>query len=777
VVVEYMKHMGRVITGLLILGYIISTIVGSDLWGNIFSPIVTFIAFIIIYKNLCLGEENINKIAGASLSFGVLIWAITDIFWGIFDTILGINPMYINFITYGYSLTNLSLAVALFLFGYHELKNWNGLQLILDTVVITFIVSIFVWVIFLNSNTSNIITIKDEWNSFACIIIDILIYIWINIWFFSIRKYRVPMYISILITGGILYIITDLIYYYQYFFKSYDPNSLLDTAYFLSFVLIAIGSILKTGYKIENIESDSVLLRAAGNGKKLILVFSPLVIIIFKGFVIRYLIIIFVILIFYFLFAGFIQKNIYQEELLRKEEQLNHDLEKKIYERTQELIKKNKELDYLLNQDIVTGLYNRRYFNKKLDDFIYKLEKDEKVILNYIDINKYKMIKTMYGNYIGDRVLTEISKKLQKFTTDNNSILAKYGDDIFVYAVKGNFDYNSAIKIGNKIVDASSSLYHIEDYEIKITINIGISIYPLDANSKRDLLRHADIAMTQARMNGFNEVKAFDSKLGDLIFKKNELEIKLKRVSFDQEFMVYYQPQVNTIDQTIIGFEALIRWKTSTGEFIPPNTFIPIAEETGYIIQIGDWVIKEVLKQLVDWNVKYNKQYKIGINISLKQLNFRFVQRLEEELIQYNIEPKWIDIELVETIGLDENLELNTEMKLVFEKIRSLGITISIDDFGTGYSSYSYIKNLPIDRIKIAKQLIDRIDKDEFDYQIIKSVINIAKVKGIKVIAEGVETKEQWTCLKKLQCDEIQGYLFGKPMPNSEVETNYLKEL
>lgn len=759
------------------LGYFISTIMGSDFWGNILSPIVTFVAFIIIYKNLCFGEENPNaKIAGASISFGVLIWAIIDIFWGIFDTVLGINPAYINFITYGYSLTNLSLAVALFLFGYHELKNWNGLQLILDTVVISLIVSIYAWVIFFNSNSNNIIIIKDEWNSLACIIIDILIYIWINIWFFSIQKHKVPMYINLLITGGILFIITDLIYYYQYFFRAYEPNSLLDAAYFLSFVLIAIGSVLKTGYKIEKNKSDSILLRAAGNGKKLLLVLSPLVIIFTKGFVIRYLLIIFVILIFYFLFASFIQKNIYQEELLRKEEQLNHNLEKKIYERTQELIKKNKELDYLLNQDIVTGLYNRRYFTKKLDDFIYKLDKDEKIILNYIDINKYKMIKTMYGNYIGDRVLKEISKKLQNFATDSNSILAKYGDDIFVYAAKGNYDYKSAIELGSRIIDTSSSLYLIEDYEIKITINIGISIFPIDAKSKKELLRHADIAMTQARMNGFNEVKAFDTKLGDLIFKKNALEIKLKQVNFDQEFMVYYQPQVNAMDQSIIGFEALLRWKTSTGEFIPPNTFIPIAEETGYIIQIGDWVIKQVLKQLVDWDNKYNRKYKIGINISLKQLNFSFVEKLEEELTRFNIDPEWIDIELVETIGLDENLELNTEIKLVFEKIRSLGITISIDDFGTGYSSYSYIKNLPIDRIKIAKQLIDKIDKDEFDYEIIKSVITIAKVKEIKVIAEGVETMEQWTCLKDLQCDEIQGYFFGKPMPSIEVENMYFKE-
>jgi EAL domain-containing protein (putative c-di-GMP-specific phosphodiesterase class I) len=279
--------------------------------------------------------------------------------------------------------------------------------------------------------------------------------------------------------------------------------------------------------------------------------------------------------------------------------------------------------------------------------------------------------------------------------------------------------------------------------------------------------------MSHARTFGFNTIKEYDLQLSEVFHRRNSIEIMMKKVDFAHEFMLYYQPQLRTNDRSVIGFEALIRWKTANGEFITPGEFIPIAEETGYIVPIGAWVMKTALKQLSEWNKMGKSKIKIGINVSLRQFDTHvFMENLFEEIKSLELQPEYIDLEIIESI----QLQSNPEMIQILEEIRSHGITVSIDDFGTGFSSLSYLKNLPVDRIKLARELVQSVHMDEFDYQLIKSIIEISRAKGIKVIAEGVETEEQWAALKELQCDEVQGYLFGKAMLPVELESIY-KEL
>jgi EAL domain-containing protein (putative c-di-GMP-specific phosphodiesterase class I) len=238
--------------------------------------------------------------------------------------------------------------------------------------------------------------------------------------------------------------------------------------------------------------------------------------------------------------------------------------------------------------------------------------------------------------------------------------------------------------------------------------------------------------------------------------------------------MVYYQPQFQTDNRKLVGFEALLRWKTPSGEMIGPGEFIPVAEETGCIIPIGDWVTTMALKQLVLWNRRCKDKIMVGINVSLKQLNtFKFMKNLKNEIERLELNPKWIDLEITESLPFQEN----PEILAMLEDIRHFGVHISIDDFGTGYSSLSYLKNLHIDRIKLAKELVDNIHIDEFDYKLAEAIILLSKAKGIRVIAEGVETIEQWEALKKLGCDEVQGFYFGKPEPVSVIEATFRHEL
>jgi len=765
------KALGRISAVVLFLCYIAATIVESNFWGNLLSPVVTLIAASSVFKNFYIKQKvKLLKTSGLLLALSIYVWAACDLLWAFFDFVLKIDPEQVELITYGYSMTNVLLVGAVFLYLCYEFRNWNGIQVLLDSIVITICVFVLIWVVFFDQSIRNIIEVQSDWSSSLSICLDVVLFILITIWYFSIRNGMIPLFLRITPGGVVLYIIADIGYYYQYFYNSYVPNSLLDASYLVAFVLMAVGGITKMERSSDN--GKRVFNNVGGKGKGILLIIAPVFLILFKGIEPQYLLILISTIMFYFMISSYIQKNIYKEALLFKEKQLNGELEQRINDRTEELLQKNKELDYMLNQDLVTGLYNRRYFHFHLKEMISTLGETGRIALFYIDMNKYKMIKTMYGNYIADKVLFEMSKNLRKLThNDDHSILATYGQDIFVFAKKVAYGYQEAIEISEEIIQLCSNLYQIEELEILVTLNIGCSIFPVDAKSEEELIKHADIAMSQARMLGFNKAMAFDSDLGNVIYQKNKIEIMLKKVNFQEDFMLYYQPQVNALDKSVIGFEALIRWKTKTGKFISPNEFIPIAEETGYIVPIGDWVMLQALSQLADWNKRSTMKFKIGINVSLKQLNGKqFIHRLKDEIERLSLRPEWIDIEITETIQLEENQEIRD----IFEDIRNMGVSISIDDFGTGYSSLYYLKNLPIDRIKIAKPLIDRIDKDDFDYQIVKSVITISKVKKIKVIAEGVETLEQWTCLKNLECDEIQGYFFGKPMPKNEIEDKYI---
>jgi diguanylate cyclase (GGDEF)-like protein len=419
-----------------------------------------------------------------------------------------------------------------------------------------------------------------------------------------------------------------------------------------------------------------------------------------------------------------------------------------------------------MNTDIITNLYSRRYFEEYLFNISKQIKKGERILLLYVEQNKYKMIKSMYGKYISEKVLKELGSRMQLLATKCDGVIAAYGDDVFTIAFKGNYTYEQGLQIADNIIQTCSDVYHIESFDIGITLNIGISCYPNDSKNSEELIKNADTAMMQARTMGFNKSLVFNDQLGDYVYNRSVIEIKLKKVKIEEEFQLYYQPQVSCEDGSLIGFEALIRWKTKNGKFIPPSDFIPIAEETGLIISLGYWIMEQAMKQLIEWQRLTDKELRMAINVSAKQIVDKdFIPKFQALLDKYQVNPNSIEIEITENIQLDENIKMNE----IFGIISGMGVSIAIDDFGTGYSSLYYLKNLPVNRIKIAKELIDNIEQDLYDYAIAKAVIFIGKTREIKVIAEGVENKGQWDCLKELECDEIQGYYFAKPMPAEDI--------
>jgi diguanylate cyclase len=759
--------MKRVLTvgliAILYLSYFGAAVVKSNFFGNILSPIVTFIAAYYVFKGYYVEEKNkILRTSGLFLALSIFNSAVWDFIWAVEAIILKINPEQASTIVSGYSLTNVLLLCSLIIGGYHQFKKWNGTQVLIDTVAITICTMTLVWVIFFNKDMQNAILMKSDWILMVCVFVDFLIFIWVASLFVSIRKGKIPLYLRITAVSYILYIIFDIIYYYQYFYRVYEPNSLLDAAYVTVFGIMAIGSTIKV--KTQNKIERSEFMNSGKNKKGLLLLISPIILIIFKGVQLEYLLLMLVVITFYYIQSNHVQTNIHKEELLKNEKQLNLKLEKKVQERT-------KELNDLINKDVVTGLHSRRYFLQQLDNNINNLKNDENIILFYIDLNKYKMLKTIFGNYIGEKALVEIGKRLQECVYGEEDILASYGEDVFVFAMKGSYTYADGLEIGKNLINVCSDIYTIEEHDIRITLNIGISIYPLDAKNKDELIKHADIAMLQAKLTGFNRVMIFAKKLGELAFAKNQIEIMLKKADLNEEFQLYYQPQVSSEDESVIGFEALIRWQRNDGTFISPGEFIPIAEEIGFIIPIGDWVMENAMEQLSQWKKKTKQHLRIAINVSVRQLKDNsFIIRLKEIMEKNHVAPEELEIEITETLDLEEDIIV----KETLLKISSMGISIAVDDFGTGYSSLYYLKQLPVDRVKIAKPLVDLIDQDNYDYAIVKAVITVAKAIGVSVIAEGVERKEQLECLRKLQCDEIQGYYFAKPMSAEEIYKNWI---
>lgn len=502
--------------------------------------------------------------------------------------------------------------------------------------------------------------------------------------------------------------------------------------------------------------------------KEAIILIVPFLILVFKKDQTNYAIQLMISILIYYVLSNYAQKSILQEELLRLERNNVSELEEKVEERTKEIVR-------VMNTDIVTGLFNRRYFEEDLSRACELLGVNESIGLLYIDINKYKSIKAMYGKYKSEALLKEVGKRINKLINnfDESALLAAYGQDVFVLTLREDMLHEKGVSISKEIINKCTGKYHIENNDIVVTLNIGISCYPIDSGSYEDLIKNADSAMIYGRKLGSNNLFQFNENIGTYVYNRNNIEIKLKKVNFDREFCLYYQPQVMCDNGNIIGTEALIRWFTKDGKLIPPTEFIPITEESGQIIPLGYWIMEQAVRQQAIWKKSSSKEVRMAVNVSVKQLSDKeFIQRLVEILKKYNILPELFEIEITENIQLEGNTDILDNLKA----IRNIGVSIAIDDFGTGYSSLYYLKNLPMDRIKIAKELINNIENDLYSHSIIRMVIEMAKSNGIKVIAEGVESKEQWECLRKLNCDEIQGYFFAKPMSGEELLSSWLIE-
>ena len=433
----------------------------------------------------------------------------------------------------------------------------------------------------------------------------------------------------------------------------------------------------------------------------------------------------------------------------------------------QENLRKEKEkFDYLAHHDALTGLPNRILFNDRLEKAIGTAKRaQKKIALLFIDLDHFKKINDSLGHDIGDIVLNTVTNRLKKTLRDEDT-LARLGGDEFTIILEELNEAEDASRIASKILHSLAEVIEFDDHKLYVSSSIGISIYPNDGLSANNLLKFADSAMYKAKDEGRNNYQYYNAKMTEMAFERVEMEASLREALTKEEFIVYYQPQVDGLTDKIIGMEALVRWQHPTMGLVSPARFIPLAESTGLIVQLDRYVMKTALAQFVKWYKKDLNPGVLAINLAIKQLHQEdFQDMLEALLRESGCKAEWIELEVTESQIMTHPEEAITKLKYISD----LGIKLAIDDFGTGYSSLAYLKRLPIDKLKIDQTFIRELPNDEEDASITRAVIALAKSLKLQVIAEGVETQEQKDFIVENGCNNIQGYFYSKAIPAEEI--------
>jgi len=757
-----------VLSALLIL-YFFAEVAGSAMLDEILSPLNAYACAAAVFLAF-LKDDRRSK-----LRFAQLLSALSCFAWGVGDTVWaflissGADPSKSVLDSIIYMLPGLMMAASLFIFASHQFRKWNYIQLFVDILIIGFICLFFIYIVYFHKSFSLLgALLEKDYTTIPCILCDILVLICILSWALSIRSGALPISLVIMALGTGMFVLNDLLYYYVYFKFLYIPNSATDFIYILSFFLIAVGAMQKLCFGPRTF--DFTVITNKGHKKNWIyLTIFPLSAIVLKNLSNLPLSIedIFLFAFVIFLYAAackYVQLSIENERLLENEKLANGILEQRVE-------RQKSKLSFLENQDPLTALFNRRYFISCLDSAASACCESSRLAVLLLDIDRFKAVNESFGHDAGDKVLIEFADRLVIWNR-YGALIARLSGDEFAILMKGKYERKDIEGFCREIIEICSLPVNLGFETLKITASVGAVLCSPGTSTGRDLLNCADVALYRAKQHGYGKYEFFDPFFTRQVNKSNELVRLLRKADAEKDFVLFYQPQFSLPGLELIGAEALIRWRTAKHGYILPGEFIPIAEETGCISDIGKWVMTESVRQSTEWNSKFGAQLKISFNVSVKQLvEDSFAEALKESAVQKGFTAAWVDAEITESfmiLGKDKVRDLFA----LFEK---LGISVSIDDFGSGYSSYAYLREFRFDRIKIDKSLIDGLSRqNQVAVNVLNAIISMAKAVGVKTLAEGVETKEQLEILTELGCDQIQGFLLGRPVPPEIFEARYI---
>jgi two-component system CheB/CheR fusion protein len=423
-------------------------------------------------------------------------------------------------------------------------------------------------------------------------------------------------------------------------------------------------------------------------------------------------------------------------------------------------------INYMANHDALTHLPNRSLLQDRIQQtLVHNKRRDQQAAVLFIDLDKFKIINDTLGHDVGDDLLKKTATRLVEGVRSEDTV-ARQGGDEFIILLSAITHAEDAGLIAEKLLSSLMQPFNIKGKELHIGASIGIAIYPDDGDSMESLLKNSDIAMYHAKESGRGNYQYFSAKLNELTAEKQSLSSDLRHAVERNEFFLVYQPVVDMFSGNIAGMEVLLRWQHPVSGLVSPVKFIPLAEENGLILPIGEWVLRSACKQLLQWQQQGYEVPRLAINLSAKQLRQKSIAEIIARILQETgAEPRFIGIEITESM-LVHNIDEVVDTLL---RLSNMGLEISIDDFGTGYSSLSYLKRFPINKLKIDKSFVDDIATHPDDAAIVKAIIAMAHGLSMKVVSEGVETQAQLDFLRQHGCEQYQGYLFSKPLPASEI--------
>jgi diguanylate cyclase (GGDEF)-like protein/PAS domain S-box-containing protein len=430
--------------------------------------------------------------------------------------------------------------------------------------------------------------------------------------------------------------------------------------------------------------------------------------------------------------------------------------------------KSEQTIKHMAYYDSLTGLPNRNQFRNHLNEVLRHQQEMMHAVL-FLDLDRFKIINDTKGHSVGDIILQQVAGRLE-IAVQNEGLVSRQGGDEFIIVLK-DVDKENTSQVAKRILNEFSNPFEVNCEEFYVTPSIGISIYPTDGNDEETLIKNADTAMYQAKERGKNNYQFYSTNLNGISTWKMKLENWLRRAMEQNQMTLHYQPQVDLRTGKIVGVEALIRWNHPEYGYIAPSEFIPLAEETGLIVPLGKWILREACERRKAWKDAGFRDFPIAVNVSVRQFqDEHIIPFISDMLEEIGLEANYLELEITES--LMQNLENST---IILNQLKKLGVLLSVDDFGTGYSSLSYLKHLPIDKIKIDKSFVDDIINHSNQGMMVKTIIDMGMNLKFGVIAEGIETEEQVKFLTRNACQIGQGYYYSRPLSAEKLEEFLVK--
>lgn len=753
-----------------LLGNGLCTLLGLYQAADMFSPLCGLFAFVTI---LSVGLV-FRKFRAPIFCFsgGVFFWMLGDMFFYFCMHVAPQLRWLWDAYEYMYRITSFFYAAGLILFVWREYQNQDILRLLVNAFLYSVGTYIIISAMFESylGRRLNILLLTPKAILYILIsnfIIVLTLMVMAERGFHHLSLFRVFMGLSLLVYG-----VLDCRFTYLQA-ANWDPSSKVIRFIFLVTVVMLAIALSSTSLARYLLEGRRVITKKESYFGETIAVIMTL----FGFFLMlksdmshEHFFILLVATMAYFLLSKTLQANSLTKELLAREEAEKRLLQQQVSEQIEELTTVNEKLETASYLDTLTGLKNRTYWNLYQAQLISTYP-DLRMILFSLDINFFKLINDTYGHAAGDHILKEYGRRLSTLQNEDIQAFRIGGDQFMICCVEKDEEFN-VVRFSDLLLEVLEKPFEWDGREIHVTSSIGGAVYPDDSKNIEKLMNFAEFARNSVKHTGnISSCTFYREDFMPKVQRKYLLEQKLQEVDYDTDFELYYQPQVDALSGQLIGMEALVRWHEAELGIISPTEFIPIAEEIGIMPHMGEWIIAESMHQIVSWNQTFQMDLVMGINVSPAQLRDDFfAENFINMMQEIGAKPEWIDIEITEGIALNGNKH-NGEL---IDQLKRANLTFSVDDFGTGYASFTNMINFQFDRIKIAKELVERLVESANARVVVEAITGMARGMNLRTIAEGVETKEQLDVLVSLGCEQIQGFYFGKPLSAEEFEETWM---